>query len=138
MNCEICQQELDDYLEGRLSPDRRAQIELHLRTCSKCREVYNAQILADRVIAREKELQVNPFLSARVMNKIDNPETAKLKHAPGILKPAMIAVSIAAAVFIGAIIGSIPLRDQADKPLPFELALIDDARLESLYLLSNE
>jgi hypothetical protein len=47
-------------------------------------------------------------------------------------------VSMAAAVFLGVMMGSIPKRNLNGNELPVELALIDDAGLESIEILINE
>jgi predicted anti-sigma-YlaC factor YlaD len=136
MNCQHCQKEIDAYLEGKPDPDLKVRIESHLRECRDCNELYRIQALADRIIAEEKELTVNPFLSTRVMAQIENSEIQRVTGLKGFLRPAFITVAMAAAIFTGVMIGSIPLRSQSNKPLPVELSLIDDTTLESIDLLS--
>jgi len=136
MDCRLCQKEIDAYLEGKPDPDLKVRIEAHLMECKKCNELYRIQALAERVIAEEKKLTVNPFFATRVMAQIEKNEAVKLKVAHDILRPALISVSLAAAIFAGVMIGSIPLRSQSDKSLPVELTLIDDESLESIDLLS--
>jgi hypothetical protein len=55
-----------------------------------------------------------------------------------VLQPALIMTSIAAAIFIGVMIGNIykPAATIISKPV--ELSLIDDAEIESVNILSNE
>jgi len=129
---------LDAYLEGKLDPAGKVQIEAHLRECRECNDFYRIQSLARRVIEAEKELVVNPFLATRVMTQIENSEIQRVTGLKGFLRPAFIAVSMAAAIFAGVMIGSIPLRSQNNKSLPVELSLIDDTTLESIDLLSLE
>lgn len=136
MNCQHCQKELDAYLEGKLDPAGKVQIEAHLRECRECNDFYRIQSLAGRVIETEKELVVNPFLATRVMTQIENSEIQRVTGLKGFLRPAFIAVSMAAAIFAGVMIGSIPLSIQSNKSLPVELSLIDDTTLESIDLLS--
>ena len=138
MNCQLCQKEFEAYREGKLTPDIRNQIESHLKTCYECNEIYRLQILADRVITEEKELHVNPFLATRVMARIENEEAAGARPAPQIFRPVLIAISMATAVFLGVTIGNISADRTGSKAIPVELALIDDVRLESLEMLSNE
>jgi len=141
MNCQLCQKNLDAYQEGRLPSDMMTQVESHLETCDSCKRIYNAQLLAGRVIITEKETDANPFLVTRVMAMIENMENTgheKESVRIRILRPALVTVSLAAAVFFGIMLGNLsrPARN-ADK-IPVELALINDASLESVDILSNE
>lgn len=138
MNCELCKQEFDSYIDGKLSDDLKNQIDAHLLICSDCKEFYRFQILAGRVIAAEKELEVNPFLATRVMAEIEKRESRSVRSVPNVLRPVLITISMAAAVFLGVIMGSIPQNNKFRKTIPVELALIDDTRIESIDLLSNE
>jgi len=138
MNCELCHKEFDAWHKDRLTPAMRDQVESHLKTCSECNEFYRIQILTDRVIAGEKDLQVNPYISARVMAEIENRQAEGKASFPRILRPVLITVSMVAAVFLGVMMGSIPQRNLNGNELPVELALIDDAELELIGILLNE
>lgn len=138
MNCQQCQKEIDAYIEGKLDPSGKVQIESHLRECRACNEFYRIRTLAERVIAEEKELIVNPFLATRVMAQLEKSEIRRVTGLKGFLRPALFTVSMAAAVLTGVMIGSIPLGSQNNKSLPVELRLIDDTILESIDLLSLE
>jgi hypothetical protein len=138
MNCELCHKEFDAWHKDLLTPAMRDQVETHLKECSECNEFYKVQILTDRVIAREKGLQINPYLSTRVMAEIGKSQAENKVFFPGILKPVLITVSMAAAVFLGVMMGSIPQRNLNGNELPLELSLIDDAGLESIDVLLNE
>ncbi len=140
MNCQLCQKELDAYREGKLPRDMKTQVESHLKTCATCSGIYRLQILADKVMDQEKDLQSDPFLATRVMASIENLEDS---DKPGtafirILKPVLITVSMAAAIFFGIMLGNLsrPVTDR--EKIPVELALIDDAAIESVNILSNE
>jgi hypothetical protein len=99
------------------------------------------QLLADRVISAEKETDADPFLLTRVMARIVNLENAgyeNLSLATRILRPALITVSLAAAVFFGIILGNLSHPAGNIDKIPTELALINDASLELVDILSNE
>jgi predicted anti-sigma-YlaC factor YlaD len=141
MNCQLCQKESDVYREGKLPPDMRIQVEAHIKECEKCAESYRLQALAERVINQEKEIRSNPFLSTRIMTRIENIETPGYETIPAfrrILKPALITVSMAAAILYGVMVGNIYQSGQSKNSIPVELALIDDATIESVNTLSNE
>ena len=141
MNCQLCQKESDAYRDGNLSADMRAQVEAHLGECEKCAESYKLLTLAYRVIKEERELLSNPFLSTRIMTRIENIETSGYKTVSTynrILRPVIIATSLAAAIFFGVIMGNIYKPSSNDEAIPVELALINDATIESVDVLSNE
>jgi len=54
------------------------------------------------------------------------------------LRSAIIATSLAAAIFFGVIMGNIYKPSSSAKAIPVELALINDATIESVDVLSNE
>jgi len=141
MNCQLCQKNLDAYQEGRLSPDMMTQVESHLETCDSCKRIYNIQLLANRVINSEKETGVNTFLATRVLAGIENLENAgheKESFTVRILQPALITVSLAAAVFFGIVLGNLSRPAGNTDKVPVELALINDVSLESVDILSLE
>jgi len=141
MNCQLCQKESEAYREGNLPHDIRTQIEAHLKVCEECAESYKLQTLADRVIKHEKESLSNPFISTRIMARIENPEPHVFNTKPllgRVLKPAFITFTLAAAIFYGVLIGNIYQPNDISMQIPLELALIDDAAIESVNMLSIE
>lgn len=141
MNCQLCQKNLEAYQEGRLLSDMMTQVESHLETCDSCKRIYNIQLLANRVIDSEKETEVNPCLATRVMAGIETLENAgyeKESFNVRILRPAIITISLAAAVFFGIVLGNLSRPARNLNQIPVELALINDASLESVNILSNE
>jgi anti-sigma factor RsiW len=141
MNCQLCQKESDAYHEGRLSDDMKTKVEAHLAVCKKCAESYKLQMLAERAINKEKELLPNPFLQTRIMARIENPETSHYRDVPAYmsaLRLAVIATSLAAAIFVGVVMGNIYKPSSRVKAIPVELTLINDAAIESVDVLSYE
>ncbi|MBN2667239.1 MAG: zf-HC2 domain-containing protein [Bacteroidales bacterium] len=141
MNCQLCQKNLDAYHEGRLSPDIRNQVESHLKTCDSCKQIYNVLLLADRVVEMERNTDTDPFLVTRVMAGIASLETAGHESESGfirMLRPVLIAASMAAAVFLGVLAGNLSRPAGNTAEIPVELALINDAVLESVDVLSIE
>jgi hypothetical protein len=141
MNCQLCQKESEAYREGKLSGDLRIQVGSHLRQCTECSESYRIQSLAESIINQEKTIGPSIDLTARIMDRIENPEDTGNKISKPfirVLQPALIITSIAAAIFIGVLIGNIykPAGTVISKPV--ELSLIDDAAIESVDILSNE
>ena len=119
MNCQLCQKEMDAYRDGKLPRDMMTQVESHLKACETCSGIYGLQLLADKVMDQEKELQSDPFLATRVMAGIDNLEDSGYKPATvfiRVLKPVLVTVSMAAAIFFGIMLGNLsrPATEQGD------------------------
>jgi len=141
MNCELCHANLDAYRAGSLPHDMRIQVEDHPKTCTNCAEVLSLLNTAERVIQEEKEQVSNPFLPTRIMAAIETAETNIPQNSPvfiRILRSAAITISLAAAAFIGIMIGNSSGSANNNNAIPLELALINDAHLEAVSLLSTE
>jgi anti-sigma factor RsiW len=141
MNCQLCQKVSDAYRHGKLPDDTKTQVEDHLATCKECTEGYKIQALADRVINQEKELLSNPFLVTRIMERIEDPETPLYKPVlifNKVLRPAIITSLLAAAVLSGIMMGNFYKPAVTLRKIPLELALMDDATIESVNLFANE
>ena len=142
MNCQLCQKELDAYQEGTLPEGIRIQVETHLGECKACAESFQLGSLSKKVMDAEKEIKSNPFLVTRIMACIEELEQNResYQRVPAyrsVLKPALISVSIAAAIFIGVLVGSIDLPAQSVNKLPVEMTYMNDAALESVDLFSQ-
>lgn len=90
----------------------------------------------------EKELKSNPFLVTRIMSGIEELEQnhesyQRIPAYQHILKPALLSISIAAAIFIGVLVGNIYLPKQSINKLPVEMTYMNDAALESVDLFSQ-
>ncbi len=129
---------MDAYREEKLSPDMKALVEDHIKSCRECSEILRMEILADKVIEREKQLESDPYLSARVLARIESSENKAETGFIKVLRPVLMTVSLAAAVFFGIILGNLARPSGNLQHIPVELALIDDSALESVEVLSNE
>jgi len=142
MNCQLCQKELDAYQEGTLPEGIRIQVETHLGECKACAECFQLVSLSNKVMDAEKEIKSNPFLVTRIMAGIEELEQNQVSYQRvpayrSVLKPALISVSIAAAIFIGVLVGNIDLPAQSVNKLPVEMTYMNDAALESVDLFSE-
>lgn len=141
MNCNLCKQELEAYLEGRLPESTRIQVKTHLESCSDCAAIYQMETIANRVIADERQVQPNPFLATRVMAGIEAMEQQPINRESipvyrKALKPALVTLSFAAAVLIGVFAGNSYQQSQQQR-IPVELTYMNDALLESVNLWSD-
>jgi predicted anti-sigma-YlaC factor YlaD len=140
MNCQLCQEKMEAYRGKELPEDMMTHVKEHLDGCSECSGVYRMMIIAESVMESEKENTPDPFLATRVMAHIEQPDeqTEKETVFSRVLRPALITVSLAAALFFGILLGSIPSSSSTGKYVPEELAMADDLSLEAVGFLVNE
>jgi predicted anti-sigma-YlaC factor YlaD len=141
MNCQLCQKELDDYRMGILPGDIRSQVESHLQGCRKCTELYKLLTLAERVMNEEKKLQSDPFLPTRIMARIEEIKSPAVWRIPVFIrsaKPVVLIFLLAFVIALGVTIGRLYMFVPDRSSLPAEMALIDDAAIESVSVLSND
>ena len=87
-------------------------------------------------------MQSNPFLVTRIMATIgeleQNRESAlQVPFFQKVLRPALVGFSVAAAIFIGIVVGNFDVPAQSAKKLPVEMAYMNDMALESVNLFSQ-
>ncbi|MCW3786572.1 zf-HC2 domain-containing protein [Plebeiibacterium sediminum] len=142
MNCSSCQKQLESFIEGNASGDIQMSLKTHLEECEECHKVYTAMVITNRVISQEKELKVNPFISTRIMEHINQQEEISVNknfELSRILQPALLTASVALALFIGISAGNMYQKTTtAQNSIPEELMLMNDASMESLNLIITE
>lgn len=143
MDCEKCRQQLPGYLGGSLPGETGIEVEKHLVSCRECMDQYRLLVLSARVMEEERNTEMNPFLSTRVMAGINaweqmKEETQSVLSPVRKLKPLLIGFFIAAAIFAGNLIGNLYKFQPAAMPVPVEMAYMDDALIESTSLFDND
>lgn len=136
MDCNNCRDMIDDYLEGKLAEAQQSAFESHLQSCSECAELLRVQRLSDSVIKYEKSLSPGFFLTEKIMAGIEKPGESETVFTR-ILRPALLTLSVAAAIFAGVMIGSI-YKTSPGYQVPVELTLMNDIQIESLDILASE
>ncbi len=68
--CSSCNSELDAYLEGTLSPVRRARISAHLAQCDACSELLTELRVVDALLLAPRTLEPAPNFSFKIMAEI--------------------------------------------------------------------
>ncbi len=135
MDCRICQQHLLSYHEGLIRETLRRDLENHLAECQTCRTLSRAAEEIILISGKEKAIHPNPYLSARVMAKIENrlrePEKYLSLNAIRIF-PVRLAFAAVLMVFIGFFLGSLPQNGTYRDPLPAEWIIPDDIGLEGI------
>lgn len=67
MKCEICQQLLEEYLDGELAAVEQEQVRAHLITCAACSAAFAELNAEQEIFTRyDRELEVPPFLWTRI------------------------------------------------------------------------
>ena len=76
--CQNIQNYIEDYLEGRLSTEERAEIEGHLAVCPACKKEFALwqELFHDLAVLPLTEEKLSPSFTNRVMQKIEQEEQA--------------------------------------------------------------
>lgn len=139
MNCQVCQKVLEAYLDDRFPEMEKAGVEEHIRSCEVCAESLRIARLTHNVMEEEKSVQPDPFLVTRVMAGIEEVDTV-MEVVPAyqrVLRPALIGISVAAAIFAGVFAGNFYNLGNEEVKVPVEMSYMDDAALESLSVYNN-
>jgi predicted anti-sigma-YlaC factor YlaD len=140
MNCSDCQKNIVAYLEEKLPYDKLSITATHLENCKECSFLYNKMESVYSLIDAEKSVVCNPYITTRVMAAIENREIEQNKEPviKRILQTSLIAVSIAIAVFGGIEAGNLYTVMPERNAIPEEMAVMNDAALESLNIYTAE
>jgi len=142
MNCSSCQNQLMEYISGKLSEQDSQSLRTHLESCSDCFAKYASMLLTEKTIASDKQSSSNPFLATRVMAEIEKSSLPEYKYSMGKLKAlwqfTSVAASILIAITFGVLAGNQISPNQNSNEIPEELAYLNDASMESLNLFVNE
>jgi predicted anti-sigma-YlaC factor YlaD len=109
MKCKNINKDLIFFAEGSLTGKRKEEISKHLSECKICRDFARELNLALKIIEKEKEIAVNPFLYSRINTKISSNEEAQnvfITTAVKLLRPVFIALLILTGIFSGFKLGS--------------------------------
>lgn len=143
MKCKTCIENFEKYLEGKLPEGTKKEFRAHLAECADCHKAFSTLLISEKYFKEEKQIVSNPFLSTRIMAKIEALEAkAKaLERVPvysRVLKPVLVAASIVIAVFLGITAGNLYQPLQSENSLPEEAIYFDDAGMENLAYLLTE
>ena len=113
VTCEQVWQEVSNYLDGDVSAELRAALEVHVKDCNRCRAVLEGTQNVVSVYADDRVLQV-PFgyhqrLRNRLQSAMPRPKGTLYSWALVFAAAALIVGSVA---LVGAASSRNPLRDQ--------------------------
>ncbi len=125
-----------DFLNGLLPASEHKRTEIHLKSCARCREVYEDASTVLEELNRQKELSANPFLSTRLAAQIQ--QTAQSRAATGFgYRMAQLAISLVM-VGVGLFTGSYlseRFHNQTDVLLTTSMTVVNND--EELYLFTD-
>jgi Putative zinc-finger len=79
MKCEVCQELLEEYLDGELAVVEQEQISEHLITCADCSASFATLTSEQELFSRyDRELEVPPFLWTRIAQHTVAEKSARL------------------------------------------------------------
>lgn len=99
------------FIDNELSSDESELMNEHIKSCNKCRELYQSIKLAYSFIEEDRKEKVNPFLYTAINQKIINLQNKDINisqrrgyYLP--YKPLYLAIIFVFAVFIGINLGN--------------------------------
>jgi|GEM_PF-4383734 predicted anti-sigma-YlaC factor YlaD len=106
MHCRQAQDNMTDYIEGRLRPDRHREMQDHLVNCLSCREFSLKLLELQRLIGLEKVTTHDPYMYTRIQSLLMAKETRGQQTSwRRVVQPVFIAVLVLLLVFAGIGIG---------------------------------
>ena len=78
MTCEEFFAEFGDYLENRVSPELRMELEQHRRHCRECDVLYDSTFKAIKIVTESNSFELPQNISAQIIERV----MAKLKSGP--------------------------------------------------------
>jgi len=120
MKCEVCPENLEEYLDGELNADELSQVEAHLITCAAC-STKSASLVADQqLFARyDREIEVPSTLWGQIAEQTITPAavtfapTSFRERLAGLFRVPSFGYSLAAAaalIIIAIAVGAMYLR----------------------------
>ena len=109
MKCEVCQELLEEYLDGELSAGEQEQISAHLITCADCSASFSTLTAEQDLFTRyDRELEVPPFLWTRIAQHTvaanNSPRLGWRERFAGVFATAPFAAGLAIVLFAVAVL----------------------------------
>jgi len=109
MDCTFIQNNLFAIAENHLTETEMSGVREHVSACANCAASVAAFSSLFDVIERDRQAEYNPFLSTRILQKMENHSVLRrrgvLHQMPGILRPLLAVALIVLAVFTGFLAG---------------------------------
>lgn len=109
MNCEFIKNNLFAIAEKQLPDEEYKAVLAHAASCGDCSSKLASFISLMDVIEKEKSTKLNPFLAARILQKMETHGVSESKgiflRIPGVLQPVFAVALIMLAVLTGFLAG---------------------------------
>lgn len=119
MDCSYINKNLFAILENTISPAEQSEIDLHINSCSECYRVVHGFRKTMHLIAEDKSMEINPFMSTRILQRIESVRShhadRKQKVLIHVLQPVAFTFSLLLAVLIGFSLGKTGMNSGSDK-----------------------
>jgi len=79
ITCDEFMAEFGDYLSGRVSPEVREQLKLHLSQCRTCQVLYDSTRKTIKIVTDSSSFDLPHDVSEQIVDKV----MAKLRRAQG-------------------------------------------------------
>ncbi len=100
MNCKDIENKLIFFIEGKLPDAENLQIKQHLEKCSECSKKAEFIRLSLAFSDTEKNEKVNPFVTTRILSKINTNRNVKIS-VKKVLQPVFVAVLLFFTIWLG-------------------------------------
>lgn len=133
MKCNEVNKKILFFAEGDLLPEEQTEIRKHLDGCTGCMELFVSVEETVNVIDKERNMEINPFFSARVMHYIKEKKGDEKAIPFFIGRPRFVsfAATIIAGIVIGILVGNSLWLNSSSQTLP-------SGRSETLIVSANE
>ena len=136
MTCRECIQHLDNF-DGSAMQMLPRQVVEHLCTCESCSLAYRTMQVVDAYVASRVKNQPTPFLAAKVMDKVGQPQRSQSVQDSSFRK-LLLAASVAATITLGIMVGNLFRVGAHVSTTSNEMNIIDDSYMESISILTSE
>lgn len=106
------------WLENRLSRGDAGVLQQHLEHCADCRRLAGEFRETESLIAHDRGLQPNPFVSTRIMQHLDahlhTKKSRPLELLVRLVQPAILSAALAIAVLAGIYLGRHETRQYSE------------------------
>ena len=105
MECSQFKAGIFAFLEGSLSEELRQSYECHLASCTACSRLLTEFKTLDVIIEQEKAGEPNPFVSSRILQRLETefirPEKSYYPVLIRVFQPVIIAIALLCGIIIG-------------------------------------
>ncbi len=106
MDCKTLNRKLPDYFREKPDPELKREMDKHMEGCGDCQSLAERMQSLETVIDREKDVNVNPFMSSRILNYLENRMAVPEASRTYFWKPALVTLGLLAAMAVGITLGS--------------------------------